>query len=793
LLDALNASPWHRRHVDTLRRAGRPAKLVMKECSEDVFEALIRAQRNFFSKNRPLESIAGESDETDAGDRWRMPIDRSLTLVGVQDIWGEQSDIRARIPDPMKSANRLMTRWLKHEQAVDAKPEHVFIRYLRGTSVTPLGHARAPVTHTQTPDLSPVALDKALMDNYRVQHPVGYLDEGGRTAVYVDVSGEGKWDAAKELSLSADAIEQRIASIDFLAVMSRKLERFWDREASAIELILRNTFVGQALVSLKREKLSRGSFDLLVQVLEDSVLRPEARATHWSALGFHLQQSLGLGSYCPGCAGLLVFSCDNKPGYVLYQPGQREPFFEYRDRDELKAHLMSSAADPHWRQTLLGFVPASRHARLEYILTLWGHVRATPEPLSTLRPWLDPLYHEDVHKAKAQALCEHSSVLSPFAFICEALRANSLIDAQDSITTSEQVCLRNWTQRLNNLQLLLAPLSLLLAPAAVASIAAAAGTLYLDARSASLPGNRDKEKRQLLLTALSLGLMQTGALTPGLLRATRAFTRTHNLASRAARVTNRGFSWLLQRSMNARKTHLDRFFGSGSLLKTWTLPGYPHFATFAVKAWKLEGKFLLWTSEREQARTLVVSTHGYYLPWSKSTAIPNGTELRTYVPHGYELIDPHLHRVVSQSIEPYSLMNAAGNSPGPAFSQLPAWQLTDKALAGTSRTGKIKNYTLGKFQSERYESYRDISNVVRHSHQSPFFGQLMPTPMDVLTVRNRFGTRNPSLQDLFEALAGHGIHYDHILLLHCRCSAISSALGRSPAFSAPVGGVPISP
>jgi len=797
LLDALNRSPWHRRHLDTLQRTGKsqklaPATLTVRACSDDLFAVLTQAQRQFAPSDLPVENAASETDEVDASDRWRMPINRSLKLIGALDLWGAQTDIRARIPDPLKTANRLMRQWLRHDHGLDARPEHVFIRYLQGTSTTPLGHARAPATQVQTPDLSPVALDRALMNNYRVEHPVGYVDHGGRTVVYLDVTGEGKWEAANQLSLSAHAIEQHITSIDFLAVMSGQLRRFWNRQGTAIESTLRKTFVGQALVSLKRAMLSRDGFDLLVEVLEEAVHKPEVRKTRWSALGFYLQGPVGIGTHCLCCAGLLVFSHDERAGYVLYQPGQQEPFFQYQERHELAAHLMRSAADPHWRQTLLNYVPMSRHERLDYILTLWGQVRAAPEPLSNLRPWLDALYHEDVHKTKAGAFCGHGLALSPFAFICGAMRDNALSDAEDSIITSAQVSLRNWTQRLNRLQLLLAPLSLLLAPAAIASIAAAAGTLYLDAKSAGLPGNREEEKRHLLISALSLGLLQIGALTPGLLRAARTLTTTHRLATRAA-ATIRGFSSLLQRSMNARGTHLERFFGNGSLLKTWTLPGHPHLATLPVKAWKIEGKFLLWTAEHQQARTLVVSTHGYYLPWSKSTAIPNGTELRTYVPHGFELIDPRLHRVVSQSIQPYSLMTTAGNTPGPAFSQLPAWQLTDKALAGSSQIGKIKNYTLGKFQSDRHESYRDIGNVVRHSRQSPFFGQLMPTPMDVLTVRNRFGTRNPTLQDLFETLAGHGIHYDYILLLHCRCSAISSALGRSPVFSAPLGSVPISP
>jgi hypothetical protein len=65
--------------------------------------------------------------------------------------------------------------------------------------------------------------------------------------------------------------------------------------------------------------------------------------------------------------------------------------------------------------------------------------------------------------------------------------------------------------------------------------------------------------------------------------------------------------------------------------------------------------------------------------------------------------------------------------------------------------------------------------------------------MDVLTVRNRFGMTNPTLQDLFNELNRHGIHYDKILLVHCRCSAVNSLLGRVPDFQAPIGNAPISP
>jgi hypothetical protein len=785
LLDALNRSPWHRAYLDAVRSDDPAATLVLRECSGDLFRALTLAQQAFLSEYLMPEGL-------DAAASALMPIQRSFKRIGALDIWGEHADLRDRIPAPLKTANRMMRRWLKETQALDVNPDQVFIRYRPGSSTTPLGHARAPVTEVRAPSLLPVALDRALVANYRVEHPIGYVDHGGRTAVYIDRASEGQGSAANELPISAEAIEQHIRDIDFLGVMTQQLQRFWDRQGSAVERSLRQTFLGQALVSLKCGTLSRTGFDLLVQVLEESEGETGERHTRWSALGFHLQQWLLPGTYCTCCIGLLVFSHDQTPGFVLYQAGQQEPFFEFQHRDELVAHLTRAAADEQWRKTLLSYVPLNQQARLDYILTLWGRMRTGPKPLSDLRPWLDALYHADVHHAQAGAFCEHPVTLSPFAFMGQVMRSNSLEDAKDGVTTSTQVSLRDWSKRLNHLQLMLAPLSLLLSPAAVASIAAAAGGLYLDAKAANLPGNRDKEKRQLLLSALSLGLLQTGVLTAGLLRALRTFTAPRRTTALAT-VTHRSFSALLQHAMRGRRTQLERFFSTGSLLKTWTIPGSGDFATLPVKAWKLGGKFLLWTSDRAQARTLVVSTHGYHLPWSKTAAIPNGTELRMYAPHGFELVDPRLHRVVSQTIQPFSLLKAGENIPGPAASQLPAWQLTNKALAGTSQPGKIKNYTLAKFQSEHYESYRDISNVIRYSNQSPFFGQLMSTPMDVLTVRNRFGTRNPTLENLFSALARQGIHYDHILLVHCRCSAISSALGRSPAFKAPMGGVPISP
>lgn len=255
----------------------------------------------------------------------------------------------------------------------------------------------------------------------------------------------------------------------------------------------------------------------------------------------------------------------------------------------------------------------------------------------------------------------------------------------------------------------------------------------------------------------------------------------------------RGFGDWLRRATHPRKTLLKPFFNGTGLMKMWSVAGNAEFGTSAVQVWKLGRKFLLWTSDRTQARTLVVSSHGYYLPWTRTTAIPNGTELRTYAPHGHELVDPMLHRIASQSVRPYATLNTAQPMPGPGVGPFPDMLARDTLMAGTSLPGRIKNYTLAKFQSEHYESYRDISQVVRNSHQPPLPSPLPATPMDVLTVRNRFGMANPTLQDLFGELHRQGIHYDNILLVHCRCPAVGSMLGRSPSFVAPRGPSPITP
>lgn len=784
LIEALNAADWLAPCLN-LSQAADLSAIESIVINGDLFSALSHAQYAFLLKHVEEPDIDLLSDP-----RWRedelllKPVERSLTLVSALDLCETQPDISKRIPNPLTAARRVMRQTVKEKLGMTQDPDQVFIRYLRGTSITPLGNARNPANHVQTPSEKPISLSEALLTHYRVEHPVGYLDNGGRTAVYLDTSGQGQWSQEAELAISAESVQRLVEGIDFLTLMSSRLERFWDEQGEAIEQTLKTTFIAQAMLALKLGHLTRSGFDLLVDMLDMTRSNETSNPIQCKALGFYLQSSLIEGTRGYSCAGLLLFSHPAKPLQVLYQAGQQQTFVEFNSQQGLDRHLEQASKSQLWRTTLANYLPISLQPSLQYVLEVWAGQRTPGTPSSDLRPWTHVIYANHLHKAEARAFCEQGFTESPFAFMRRQLQQNHQDNADDQIVTSKEVSLRYWGALFNHLQLLLMPMSLLLTPAAIAALAARVGSLGIDLATAGLPGNRGAEKKQLVVDAVLFGLLDLGPMTSRLLRAFRVFTvpvKTVVQVTKAA-ARSRSFGSFITRSVNARRTRLEPFFNSNSLLKTWGIPGHPGFGTLPLMGWKLGHKFLLWTSHRGQARTLVVSTHGYYLPWTKTTAIPNGTELRTYAPHGFELVDPGIHRVVSQRTGPFSLLTPVDNTPVLA---LPAYAATDKVLAGTSLPGRIKNYTLSKFQNTRYETYQDIHNVVRNSNQRPWHPSLPTVPMDVLTVRNRFGMSHPNLEDLFKTLSEQGIHYDRILLLHCRCSAISSLMGLSPSYRAP--------
>lgn len=753
-----------------------PASL--SEIDGDIFSAITAAQ-----ETRSLEYI-----ETQVGISAQphpfKTIERGLSLLGAVDIWQSHPDVLQQIPVPLTTAARIMAKALREKHQWVVNPDQVFIRYLRGHSTTPLGDARHPAIDIQVPDEKPISLSEALVSNYRVASPAGYIDNGGRNAVYLDVTGTGKWDARQELPMDVQAIENVIREINFLNVMHQEIDEFWAQHKAAIEATLQSQFVNQALRCFKHGTLQREGFDLIIKALEQLNIRTRGARVEWTIPGVYLQHSLFDGPTEQYCPSLLVLSLPGRTQRVLYQAGMLKAFIEFNNEEQLNRYLRHAAHSQTWRDSVRHYVPVRHHERLTYILKVWAGEQAPSEPVSLLRPWTDVLLNHDTRKALAQELKEQRITGSPFAHIADMLRQNALWNTDDTVVTSQEISLRYWTRLLQQLQFLIAPMSVLLTPALIASLATELGIAALNIGSANLPGARYAEKQQALLSALSLGLLQLPPSMPRLTHAMRKLATPVKPVLRpalASASSTKSFGIWLNRSMPDRKTRVEQFFHTDAVLKVWNIPGHPAFSTLAVKAWKLKRQFLLWTAETRQARTLVVSSHGYYLPWSKNAAIPNGTELQVYAPHGYELVDPRLHRVVSKQVSPFALLDTQQTAPASSLSQ--AYELTDKLLAGTARPGMIKNYTLSKFQSPYGESYQDISHVVRNSNQSPFRNTLSaPTPMDVLTVRNRFGMAPPALEQLFNALSEAGIHYDRILLLHCRCSAFKSLLGIAPVY-----------
>lgn len=759
---------------------GANGKASLRVVEGDVFTAVANAQERLALDY--LDTGVGFDKQPDQ----LGAIERGLRLFGAIDRWRSQPDILSHLPAPLKAAAKVMADALHRELGVKQHPDNLFVRYLRGYSQTPLGQVKHAGNDFRTPDDTPISLSEALVTNYRVPSAVGYIDHGARNVVYLDVTGKGTWAADRELPIDARAIEKIVKGIDFLGLMTEQITAFWNQKRESVESALQHHFINQAVLCFKTGSLRRDGFDLIAVAIEELATHPASRTVEWSVPSFQLQHSVLEGANAQPCPSLIVLGRRGDPRRVLYQAGRLKAFNGFANEDQLHHYFRQAARDKAWRQSVLNYVPIRQHQRLDYILKVWSAAQAPNEPVSVLRPWTDILRNHDAHIAMAGRPAARQVITSPFGYITQMLEHNSLWDAQDSIVTAEELSLRQRSSYLRHLQLLMAPMSILLTPVTVAALATELSITALSVAAANLPGARHAEKHQAILDVLTLGLLQLPPAMPRLANVWRQLAAPVRQAGRAPAVLAVGrstFNQWLGRAIHTRRTRVETFFHTSTPLKSWRIAANPLFSTLAVKAWKLRRQFLLWTSESAQARTLVVSTHGYYLPWSKTAKIPNGTELQFYAPHGYELVDPGLHRVVNGKAVPFAILTSAGSKP--ATASIKPYTLTAREMAGTTRPGMIRNYSLSKFQAPDVESYQQISQIVRNSNRSPQMAGLPPVPMDVLTVRNRIGLPHPTLEKMFDAFSDAGIHYDRIVLLHCRCAALSSLLGKSPVYKAP--------
>ncbi|MCF5442243.1 hypothetical protein GIV90_11660, partial [Pseudomonas syringae] len=360
LLAAMNASGLYGQVFLSLEQhAGIVAEAPLIE--GDLFTALTQAW---------FAGLLADSHARSTLDLLR-PVARSLALAGAADLWQVQPGILEQIPAASKMAGQVMASYLQENHALTLNPEQVFIAYQPGYSSNPLGNPRLPPTYIHTPDPRPISLSEALISNYRVDHPAGYIDHGGGTIVFLDPTGQGDSEQGQLLEISPQALEDYIRAFDFLTWMTQRIHDFWDQRRTAIEQAFRTTFISQALISLKRGSLTRSTFDLLVETLAPSA--PD----QWRSLGFFVQGAL-IDGMQQQYTGLLVLEQPGSPN-VLYQAGHADAFIEFADDTALKLHLNRATANPEWREAVMRYVPRRHHQRLDYLLKLWGGTQA-PNP-----------------------------------------------------------------------------------------------------------------------------------------------------------------------------------------------------------------------------------------------------------------------------------------------------------------------------------------------------------------------------------------------------------------------------
>lgn len=183
----------------------------------------------------------------------------------------------------------------------------------------------------------------------------------------------------------------------------------------------------------------------------------------------------------------------------------------------------------------------------------------------------------------------------------------------------------------------------------------------------------------------------------------------------------------------------------------------------------LGDRFYLFADDAFDSETdhLIISAHGGYSNLfgplgSKSTKVPDWTQLHFYAGHGNSIIDPGI----------YDLMK--GNH-----------QTKETSGPGS----RVTNYTLSKYQGrhgnadETYDSLKN--NVRRNIDRLDYIDEqaALGTALDrnfgfrfhVLTVRNRRFKSDPRLSDALAALDRAGRRYENIHCSFCRSPIYGSS------------------
>ncbi|MFH7416834.1 hypothetical protein, partial [Pseudomonas syringae group genomosp. 7] len=80
--------------------------------------------------------------------------------------------------------------------------------------VSPLGSPRNPPNHVHTPAQKPISQSEAMISNYRVDSPEGYIEHDGTTEDFLDSTGQGQRAQGQTLANTPQAHEDYIKAYD---------------------------------------------------------------------------------------------------------------------------------------------------------------------------------------------------------------------------------------------------------------------------------------------------------------------------------------------------------------------------------------------------------------------------------------------------------------------------------------------------------------------------------------------------------------------------------------------------
>jgi len=193
----------------------------------------------------------------------------------------------------------------------------------------------------------------------------------------------------------------------------------------------------------------------------------------------------------------------------------------------------------------------------------------------------------------------------------------------------------------------------------------------------------------------------------------------------------------------------------------------------ATYTWSLGKNMRLHTNRDTQSKKLVITAHGDYNEFKKTTLpVPNDTTLTFFGPHKKNLRDPALVNSLSDSRR-YASVSAKGITPftTQAKSLLVDGQIKD--ITGSQQFGMVANYKLYAFEQddartieETISGNMDLNKL--YSELTTEYRKLSPRPPEPHDILSLTEGSSASLENVIAALNDHQISYNEIKMCFCR-------------------------